>query len=87
MDDDFHGALAITSFWSSKLIEMQSGFFAILINISQFFIISQAGPVSSTVVGHVKTCCIVGLGWVASGRAVGDGSVLGIFIALGGIIS
>lgn len=64
-----------------------SGFCAILINISQFFIITQAGPVPSTVVGHVKTCCIVLLGWLHSGRAVGDKSVLGVLIAVGGIIS
>jgi solute carrier family 35, member E3 len=66
---------------------MVSGLFASLINISQFFIIAQTGPVSSTVVGHVKTCTIVGLGWMTSGRAIGDKSVLGVFIAIGGIIA
>ncbi|KAI6376532.1 hypothetical protein MCOR25_002743 [Pyricularia grisea] len=60
--------------------------FASLINISQFFIIAQTGPVSSTVVGHVKTCTIVALGWITSGRAIGDKSVLGVFIAIGGIV-
>lgn len=60
--------------------------FASLINISQFFIIAQTGPVSSTVVGHVKTCTIVALGWITSGRAIGDKSVLGVFIAVGGIV-
>ncbi|KUI60357.1 Solute carrier family 35 member E3 [Cytospora mali] len=64
-----------------------SGGFASLINISQFFIIAQTGPVSSTVVGHVKTCSIVALGWATSGRAIGDKSVLGVFIAIGGIIA
>ncbi|EKD13543.1 uncharacterized protein L3040_008590 [Drepanopeziza brunnea f. sp. 'multigermtubi'] len=63
-----------------------SGFFAMVINISQFFIIAQTGPVSSTVVGHVKTCSIVALGWMSSGRAVGDKSIIGVFIAIGGII-
>ncbi|KAK0753309.1 triose-phosphate transporter [Schizothecium vesticola] len=63
-----------------------SGAFASLINISQFFIIAQTGPVSSTVVGHVKTCTIVGLGWVASGKAVGDRGALGVAVAVGGII-
>lgn len=63
-----------------------SGGFAALINISQFFIIAQTGPVSSTVVGHVKTCTIVGLGWVVSGRAVGDRGVVGVVVAVGGII-
>jgi len=66
---------------------MMSGMFACIINMSQFFIIAQTGPVSSTVVGHVKTCSIVALGWVTSGRAVGDKSVIGVFIAIGGIIT
>jgi solute carrier family 35 protein E3 len=66
---------------------MASGLFASLINISQFFIIAQTGPVSSTVVGHVKTCTIVALGWITSGRAIGDKSVLGVFVAVGGIIA
>jgi solute carrier family 35 protein E3 len=66
---------------------MQSGFFACIINMSQFFIIAQTGPVSSTVVGHVKTCTIVALGWMMSGRAVGDKSVIGVLIAVGGIIT
>jgi solute carrier family 35, member E3 len=64
-----------------------SGMFASLINISQFFIVAQTGPVSSTVVGHVKTCTIVALGWMMSGRAIGDKSILGVFIAIGGIIA
>jgi solute carrier family 35, member E3 len=34
-----------------------------MVNLSQFFIINDAGAVSSTVVGHLKTCLIVGLGW------------------------
>ncbi|KAL2138925.1 hypothetical protein VTI28DRAFT_6034 [Corynascus sepedonium] len=64
-----------------------SGAFASLINISQFFIVARAGPVSSTVVGHVKTCAIVALGWVVSGRGVKDwGSLGGVAIAVGGII-
>ncbi|KAI1854836.1 hypothetical protein JX265_002475 [Neoarthrinium moseri] len=66
---------------------LMSGVFASLINISQFFIIAKTGPVSSTVVGHLKTCTIVALGWATSGRSVGDKSVLGVFIAVGGIIA
>lgn len=66
---------------------MMSGIFAALINMSQFFIIAQTGPVSSTVVGHVKTCSIVAIGWAISGRAVGDKALVGVFIALGGIIT
>jgi solute carrier family 35 protein E3 len=55
--------------------------------MSQFFIIAQTGPVSSTVVGHLKTCSIVALGWMASGRGVGDKSILGVIIAIGGIVA
>lgn len=65
----------------------QSGLFAALINISQFFIIAQTGPVSSTVVGHLKTCTIIALGWATSGRAIGDKSILGVLVAVGGIIA
>ncbi|KAI0118832.1 integral membrane protein [Nemania sp. FL0031] len=69
------------------LMILMSGIFAALINLSQFFIIGQTGPVSSTVVGHLKTCLIVALGWAASGRSVGDRSIVGVFVAVGGIIS
>ncbi|KAK0645921.1 triose-phosphate transporter family-domain-containing protein [Cercophora newfieldiana] len=72
---------------SRWVLILLSGLFASLINISQFFIVAQTGPVSSTVVGHVKTCTIVAMGWVVSGRGVGDWSVVGVLIALGGIIS
>ncbi|KAK4190397.1 hypothetical protein QBC35DRAFT_378129 [Podospora australis] len=69
------------------LMILMSGGFASLINISQFFIIAQTGPVSSTVVGHVKTCTIVTLGWITSGRGAKDMSVLGVVVAIGGIIA
>lgn len=65
----------------------QSGMFASLINISQFFIVAGAGPVSSTVVGHLKTCSIVALGWTFSGRRVTDKGILGILVAIGGIVA
>ncbi|KAM0284401.1 hypothetical protein ACHAQH_001977 [Verticillium albo-atrum] len=64
-----------------------SGLCASLINISQFFIVAQTGPVSSTVVGHVKTCTIVGLGWMLSGRGIDDNSIFGVLIAIGGILA
>ena len=66
---------------------LMSGVFASLINISQFFIVAKTGPVSSTVVGHLKTCTIVAIGWATSGRSVGDMAVIGVFVALGGIIA
>lgn len=56
-----------------------------MINLSQFFIIAGAGPVSSTVVGHVKTCLIIALGWFYAGRPVADRSVFGVLLAIGSI--
>ncbi|KAL6860935.1 triose-phosphate transporter family domain-containing protein [Trichoderma novae-zelandiae] len=64
-----------------------STLFASLVNISQFYIVAQTGPVSSTVVGHIKTCIIVGLGWAISGRPISDKSAFGVVIAVAGITS
>ncbi|KAL2015511.1 hypothetical protein VTK56DRAFT_5349 [Thermocarpiscus australiensis] len=69
------------------LLIAASGLLAALINISQFFIVARTGPVSSTVVGHVKTCAIVALGWVVSGRPVRDRTAVGVVVAIGGIIA
>ncbi|KAL9033609.1 MAG: hypothetical protein Q9214_007431 [Letrouitia sp. 1 TL-2023] len=76
-----------TAHFSRWMLILLSGVFASLINLSQFFIIGSAGPVSSTVVGHLKTCAIVSLGWITSGRSVGDKSIFGILLAIAGIIS
>ncbi|PCD20813.1 hypothetical protein FGRA07_04965 [Fusarium graminearum] len=62
-----------------------SGILAMLINISQFFIIAETGPIASTVVGHTKTCTIVVLSWAISGRVATDMSVVGLLTALAGI--
>jgi solute carrier family 35, member E3 len=59
---------------------------ASLINISQFFIVAGAGPVSSTVVGHLKTCSIVALGWITSDRGANDHGIFGVFMAITGIV-
>jgi hypothetical protein len=59
---------------------------AVLINLSQFFVIIGAGPVSATVIGHLKTCLIVALGWIVAGRGVTDRSLVGVILAVGSII-
>jgi solute carrier family 35 protein E3 len=68
------------------LMILMSGGFAALINISQFFIVAGSGPVSSTVVGHLKTVSIVGIGWAVGGRSVADKSALGVVMTVGGIV-
>jgi solute carrier family 35, member E3 len=39
------------------------------------------------VVGHLKTCSIVTLGWIATGRKASDMGLLGALAAIMGIIS
>lgn len=58
---------------------------ACLVNLSQFYIIDAAGPVTSTVIGQLKTCIIVGLGWILSDHVVSHQSVAGILMALTGM--
>ncbi|KAK5732714.1 hypothetical protein LTR17_010269 [Elasticomyces elasticus] len=64
-----------------------SGMLACLLHISQFLIVDGAGPVASTVVGHAKTCLIIAIGWSYSRRPLNDNSMVGILLAIGGIIA
>ncbi|KAK3719048.1 hypothetical protein LTR37_004612 [Vermiconidia calcicola] len=73
--------------WSTLMLILLSGGLACLITISQFIIIHEAGPVSSTVVGHFKTCFIILLSCLFGGRAFSNGSLAGIALALGGILT
>jgi solute carrier family 35 protein E3 len=66
---------------------LQSAVFACLINLTQFIIIEEGGAVTSTVVGHFKTCVVITIGWIACQKPVTDGSMGGIVLAVGGIIA
>lgn len=57
-----------------------------LINVSQFYIITHAGPVSSTVVGHLKTVLVIGLGWIVKREVIGFESAFGVALAVLGIM-
>ncbi|KAF7594839.1 hypothetical protein BBP40_008169 [Aspergillus hancockii] len=70
---------------STWFLILLSGVFACLVNLSGFYIIDAAGPVSSTVIGQLKTCIIVGLGWASSRHVIMSQSILGIFMALVGM--
>ncbi|KAI5475243.1 Multidrug resistance efflux transporter EmrE [Pseudohyphozyma bogoriensis] len=74
----------ITS-WEFTLL-IASGLCAVLINISQFFIVAQSSALSSTVVGHGKTCLVVAVGWMTATSAISLGSGVGIFFAIIGIV-
>ncbi|KAH6605070.1 triose-phosphate transporter [Trichoderma cornu-damae] len=85
--DKFPDPSHVPSPLNKEALVVASTLFASLVNISQFYIVAQTGPVSSTVVGHIKTCTIVGLGWTMSGRAMSDKSAAGVVIAVAGITS
>ncbi|KAL4873562.1 hypothetical protein BDV12DRAFT_160284 [Aspergillus spectabilis] len=71
-----------TSMWSMVLL---SGLLACMVNLSQFYIVDAAGAVSGAVIGQLKTCIIVGLGWAWSNRVIPRESVVGIVMALIGM--
>ncbi|GIJ89458.1 hypothetical protein Asppvi_008400 [Aspergillus pseudoviridinutans] len=75
------GAVPV-SMW---ILILMSGIFASLVNLSQFFIIDLAGSISGTVVGQLKTCIIVGLGWAFSTNPIYFQSIVGILLALVGM--
>ncbi|KAK4703279.1 hypothetical protein P7C70_g2938, partial [Phenoliferia sp. Uapishka_3] len=64
-----------------------SGLCAVLINVSQFFIVAGSSALSSTVVGHGKTIAIVAVGWLTATSSISLGSGFGILLAVGGIVS
>ncbi|THC91783.1 hypothetical protein EYZ11_008761 [Aspergillus tanneri] len=76
------GLLLITIPWIET---PPSGVFACLVNLSGFYIIDAAGPVSSTVIGQLKTCVIVGLGWATNSHIVMRQSMVGVVFALFGM--
>ncbi|KAL2831115.1 hypothetical protein BDW59DRAFT_140420 [Aspergillus cavernicola] len=71
-----------TNIWVLVLL---SGILACLVNLSQFYIVDAAGAISGAVIGQLKTCIIVGLGWAWSNHAVPRQSVIGIITALIGM--
>lgn len=64
-----------------------SGLCAVLLNVSQFFIVAGSSALSSSVVGHGKTCMVVAVGWFMATSAISLGSGVGILFALAGIIA
>jgi solute carrier family 35 protein E3 len=69
----------------AKRLVLVSGMFAILINMSQFYIVQGTNALTSTVVGHMKTCSILALGW-AFGAPMHIMAALGTIVAVGGIM-
>eukprot|EP00243_Klebsormidium_subtile_P002732 TRINITY_DN15529_c0_g1_i1.p1 TRINITY_DN15529_c0_g1~~TRINITY_DN15529_c0_g1_i1.p1 ORF type:complete len:348 (+),score=66.76 TRINITY_DN15529_c0_g1_i1:263-1306(+) len=59
---------------------------AILVNLSTFLVLGKTSPVTYQVLGHLKTCLVLALGFVAFKTPVTFRNILGICIALGGMV-
>ncbi|KAJ5225022.1 hypothetical protein N7468_006247, partial [Penicillium chermesinum] len=70
---------------SLALSILLSGICAFLVNLSMFYVIDATGPVSSTVIGHLKNSIVIALGWVLSDQIISRQSLGGIAMALIGM--
>lgn len=60
--------------------------FALMVNITNYYVIGKTSPVTYQVVGHLKTCLILVLGFVAFSSQVNMTNIFGISIAVGGMV-
>ena len=61
-----------------------SGFVAALINLSQFLIIGSTSVLTFNIIGIVKTCLVLVLGWWAEGKVIGLADIAGVLLAIAG---
>lgn len=45
------------------------------------------GPVTTTVLGHAKTCLIIAIGWVSDQQTLSDGGLIGITLTVVGMVA
>ena len=60
--------------------------FGVGVNLSNYFVIGKTSPVTYQVVGHLKTCLIIILGYLAFQKEISLKMAGGIFVALAGMI-
>lgn len=59
---------------------------AVFCNISQYLCIGRFSAVSFQVLGHMKTVCVLTLGWVLFDSALTFKNIMGMVIAIAGMI-
>eukprot|EP00735_Rhodelphis_limneticus_P012375 TRINITY_DN5628_c0_g1::TRINITY_DN5628_c0_g1_i1::g.12056::m.12056 TRINITY_DN5628_c0_g1::TRINITY_DN5628_c0_g1_i1::g.12056 ORF type:complete len:314 (+),score=44.62,sp/F4IHS9/UXT1_ARATH/39.10/7e-60,TPT/PF03151.11/4.1e+02,TPT/PF03151.11/2.5e-22,EamA/PF00892.15/64,EamA/PF00892.15/72,EamA/PF00892.15/8.2e-05,UAA/PF08449.6/0.0045,EmrE/PF13536.1/5.7e+02,EmrE/PF13536.1/9.7,EmrE/PF13536.1/0.015 TRINITY_DN5628_c0_g1_i1:126-1067(+) len=60
--------------------------FGLGVNITNFFVLGETSPITYQVVGHLKTCVILILGFFCFGEEIVLRNVAGIIVALSGMI-
>lgn len=61
--------------------------FALGVNISNYLILGKTGPLTYQVLGHLKTILILLLGFLLFGKSTNPQNIIGICIAMVGVIS
>ncbi|KAF2738528.1 hypothetical protein EJ04DRAFT_428494 [Polyplosphaeria fusca] len=61
-----------------------SGIMASLYNLSQFLIIGRTSALTFNIVSHLKTICILSIGWYSEGKILTAKEWCGVGLALGG---
>ncbi|XP_074375390.1 UDP-rhamnose/UDP-galactose transporter 2-like [Apium graveolens] len=63
-----------------------SCFLAVFANISQYLCIRRFSAVSFQVLGHMKTICVLTLGWLLFDSKMTFKNIIGMVIAIGGMV-
>jgi len=64
-----------------------SCFFALGVNISNYLVLGKTSPLTYQVLGHLKTVLILVLGFLMFGKEVNMRNLMGIFVAMLGVIA
>merc|ERR1711968_82411 len=64
-----------------------SCFFALGVNVSNYLVLGKTSPLTYQVLGHLKTILILVLGFLFFNKTVDMRNVLGIIIAMAGVIA
>lgn len=59
---------------------------SVSVNFSTFFVIGKTSPVTYQVLGHLKTCLVLAFGYILLHDPFNWRNILGILIALGGMV-
>lgn len=88
-DDVGSGDASLFQFeWNAEVVAVAlfTGLFAVGVNVTNYLVIGKTSPLTYLVVGHLKTCLILVLGFVVFSYPVVQRNVIGIVIAVVGMV-
>ncbi|KAI3682790.1 hypothetical protein L1987_83034 [Smallanthus sonchifolius] len=72
--------------WGAILFILISCALAVFCNISQYLCIGRFSGVSFQVLGHMKTVCVLTLGWLLFDSELTFKNIMGMLVAVGGMV-